>query len=423
MKPTQPGQLNLAGVIEQESVVIHFQPLVAARTRTVTGVEALARGVDPVSGRMISPGELFAAADSDELLIHLDRLCRYKAMQAFAQAQNADSPMILSLNFEASLLDKGVLGSGHMVNLARQIGLDPSHIVIEIVETRVSDTQALQHFVAAHKSYGFLLALDDVGSGHSSLERIALLQPDIIKVDRSLVSGLDHHYHKREVTNSLIKLGHKIGALVVAEGVETQTEALLVLEMGADILQGFHFSRPQPSLIPDARCRQMIRETTQAFKEYMVRKIAAQKAKHGIFKAVTDDIARHLEGAPRDRYDEMLDRLIAAYPELECLYILDEEGTQISQTVCDQAKLNCHRRAVFWPAAKHSDQSLKRYYLLLAAGLERFVSEPYISQASGNFCVTISFWFGDHKGRRLILCADFVAEPTAEKTLARSAAP
>ena len=87
-----------------------------------------------------------------------------------------------------------------------------------------------------------LIALDDMGTGYSNLERIASIKPDIIKLDRSLIQDIDREYHKQELFDFFLKLAHKIGVFVVVEGIETEAEALSCLERGADLVQGFYFA-------------------------------------------------------------------------------------------------------------------------------------------------------------------------------------
>jgi EAL domain-containing protein (putative c-di-GMP-specific phosphodiesterase class I) len=413
-RPTEAAEdLDLEQLIAAQGVVTHFQPLLSMRSQALLGVEALARGVHPRTGQLVPPQRLFGLAGSGRLLIELDRLCRRQALLAFRELSRRHPGLILNINFEAALLDMGVAGSGHLLGLVRQLGLDPGHIVIEIVESRVSDLKALERFVADHKSYGFLLALDDVGSGHSNLERIAIIQPDVLKIDRSLIGGLDRQYHKQEVTRALLNLAGKIGALVVAEGVEREDEALLALEMGVDVLQGYYLARPGPGLQGLAGCEERARGLAASFRRYTVDKIAAKKAQHRIYSQVMTGLVERLRGLAPDCLDQHLGELVDLNPWLECLYVLDEDGIQISGTACQARRLSRQRGAIFWPAARGSDQSLKHYYLLLKAGLERFVSDPYISRASGNLCLTISTWFRDAGGRRMVLCADFEAQDEA----------
>ena len=409
-QPDQPA-LDLPELLLAESVVTHFQTLASMRGQAILGVEALTRGVEPRTGRTIPPQALFDLAKSDELLIALDRLCRKHALRSF-QALESDHPgLLLSLNFEAGLLDRGVGGSGHLLGTVRELGLDPAGIIIEIVESKVRDVAALERFVEDHKAHGFLVALDDVGSGHSNLERIAILKPDVLKIDRSLISGLDRHYHKQEVTRALLNMAGKIGALVVAEGVESEEEALAALEMGVDVLQGFYLDRPGPGLAGMDRAQELTAHLAGRFRRHIVEKIAAKKDRHRIFDQIMRGMVASLEGAGEEGLDQRLAELVRMHPWLECVYVLDEGGQQVSQTVCEASRLDSKRRAIFWPAARGSDQSLKNYFLLLKAGLERYVSEPYISLASGNLCITISTWFRAANGRRLVLCGDFDAEP------------
>lgn len=391
-------------------MVAHFQPLLSLRGQFLLGVEALCRGLDPVSGQLVSPQRLFALAHGDRLLIDLDRLCRQKALSAFRELSRQHPGLILNLNFEAGLLDKGVLGSGHLLGLVRDLGLDPGRIVIELVESRVADLKALERFVETHKEHGFLLALDDVGTGHSNLERVAILKPDVLKIDRGLISGLDRHYHKQEVTRALLNLAGKIGALVVAEGVEREEEALLALEMGVDVLQGYYLARPGPGPQEISLCQERGRELAARFRRYTVETIAAKKAQHHQYQQVMVQLSASLRGLPWPQVDQRLAELVEADPWLECLYVLDEDGLQLTRTACQAGRLSRQRGAIFWPAAQGSDQSLKNYFLLLKAGLERYVSEPYISRASGNLCLTISTWFQGADGQRMVLCADFAVQ-------------
>ena len=114
------------------------------------------------------------------------------------------------------MLDQGVLGSGLLLKAVREAGLSPGQIVIEINESRVLDMEALKDFVETHRALGFLFALDDLGSGFSNLARIGPLKPEILKLDRSLVAGIESDFHKQEVFRALVGLGRRVGSLVLA---------------------------------------------------------------------------------------------------------------------------------------------------------------------------------------------------------------
>jgi len=394
-------------VLAQGSVDIHFQPLASPRSQSVVGVEALARGVNPDTGELIPPAWLFSQAARLGRLVELDRMCRERALAEFAGLACRAPELVLFLNFEASLLDSGVEGSGRLGDQVRGNGLTPSNVVIEMVESRVSDLAALERFSRSHRDRGFLLALDDMGAGHSNLDRVAIIKPDVIKLDRSLVNGLDRQWYKQEIAGALVNLAQKIGALVVAEGVERRSEALAAMDLGADILQGFYLAKPMHAGAAMDGCPDRLAGLAQEYRSHTIGRIAAKKARHSQFDVVVADLRTRLWGVGQRDLDTKLCSLLGLHPSLECIYVLGRDGRQVSDTVCDHSKIRQRRKVIFRPADKGDDQSLKNYYLLLMAGLERYVSEPYISLASGNLCVTISTWFKDRQGRDFILCADF----------------
>src|ERR1700691_5780145 len=108
---------------------------------------------------------------------------------------------------------------------ATDAGLRARNIVLEIGESAVRDEGELRRWVQSYREAGYLIALDDVGAGHSNLNRIPELQPDILKVDRYLVHGIDEDFHRKEVYRSMASMAHGLGAMIIAEGVETEEEA------------------------------------------------------------------------------------------------------------------------------------------------------------------------------------------------------
>ncbi len=136
-----------ADILTQETVDIHFQPVVSLKKKCVIGVEALARPREVGTGKPVTPLELFAWADRSGRTLDLDRLCRRKALHAFSPMADTPQAPLLFLNFESSVLDQGVLGSGMISKAVQDAGLEPSDVVIEINESKVLDLEALQTFV------------------------------------------------------------------------------------------------------------------------------------------------------------------------------------------------------------------------------------------------------------------------------------
>jgi len=401
------GHYCLAGIIEQDAVFIYFQPIVSVKKRSVIGLEALCRGVDP-GGGTIPPSVLFELARAENVALVLDRLCRRKALENYSRNCSKHRDLLLFLNIDVSVIDKGVVGSGNLLNAVQMSGLNPDSIVIEIVESRVKDLAALKYFVERHKHFGFLIALDDVGAGNSNLDRIPLVKPDILKVDRSLVSDIDKKYYKQEVFRSLVNLSRKIGALVVAEGVESEEEAIAALELGADLLQGYYCAEPRPLTgNPAEMGMEKVNYLACKFKSHMSEKINAIVLQHRRYETILNEIMASVSGKSFRDFDCYLQQMIVSYPGLECAYVLDEHGIQVTDTHCNPFSMP-GPRAFYKPAQKGADHSFKDYYYLLVhTCLNMFITEPYISLASGSLCITVSSSFKDDKNGMYILCVDF----------------
>ena len=401
-----PTELDIHRLIDTGSVVTLFQPLVSIKRGAVFGLEALSRGKVPGTQVSIPPQTLFGLAAAEGRLLDLDRVCRQRALDAFASLHARDKGLLLSVNIDASVIDSTSVGSQVLLKQVKQSGISPNNIIVEIIESRSRDMDALFDFVAYYRKHGLLIALDDVGAGHSNLDRIPILKPDILKVDRALISGVDEHFHKLEVAKSIVRLGGRLGALVLAEGVERQEEVLTMLAMGVDVYQGYYFGRPGPLgqdlSFPAAR----VDEVAESFRAHVMDRIAAEKTLFKGYDELVLDICADLGDDPGLHLDAKLTEYIDAHAAIECLYVLDMSGRQVTSTICNPDRLKKSKRLIYEPAKLGTDHSLKEYYLPIRAGLDKFTTEAYISLASGNRCITIAQTFQDGRDRQLILCMD-----------------
>ncbi len=407
---TPPDSFDLKEILEGELLSAHFQPLVSVRKKFIVGYEGLIRGLNPATRQIIPPEELFHRAGKMGLMVELDRLCRKKVLERF-QVISAERPeTLLSLNFEASIIDQGVVGSGNLINQVTSLGLNPDRIALEIIESNIRDLSELQKFIQTYRDYGFLIALDDVGAGHSNLNRIPLLKPDILKVDRYLVQNISNDFYKQEVFKSLVALARKIGALVLAEGVETEEEAFFVMELGVDLIQGFYFSKPQPyDQIDDEAVNAGIQGLARQFKGMVLQKHNIKKFNLKKYELMTREVQTELGKSSVEEFDRKLSDLIHYFPLVECLYVIDENGFQASETIFGELENGRKNRFMFRPASKGTDHTMKDfYYMMMDGGLRKstFISEPYLSLATGNACVTFARLFKDLDGKINILCVD-----------------
>jgi EAL domain-containing protein (putative c-di-GMP-specific phosphodiesterase class I) len=390
--------MDIRSILSERRFRTVFDPVVSIKQRAVVGVKARALPVDAA----LSPEGLHEAALREGLSVEMDRALRQSALEGLQRLPRTPG-LLLFLGFDAAIVDQGVVGSGRLLAQAQEAGFSPQDIVIDILESGARDQEALKKFIDTYRGHGFLISLSDVGAGHSNLGRVALARPDILKIGGSVVRGIDREPAKQEIFKALMGLSHKIGALVVAADVGREEEALTVLEMGVDMVEGPLWG----PFGPDAQgLMEHVGRLAASFKTYAVDKNKQRAAAAREQDRVMSGLLKDLAGAPVESLDGKLAEMAKANPAIECLFILNGNGAQITDTVWTPGR-KVNPNGLFRPARKGADHSLKDYYyLLMDAFVNRFRTEPYISQASGTLCVTLSGLFRDAKNDNHVLCMD-----------------
>lgn len=231
---------------EKAALLYHaFQPIARFADGSAYGFEALLRGWDQAGFSSIA--EVFDRAFEDRLLYALDLKLRTKAFAQFAEAGLGRAKLFY--NVDNRLLQMPDYSTGNTLRIARESGLAPSRIVIEISELHdPQENSVFDQVLTAYRSQGFRIALDDFGSGYAGLKLLQRAKPDIIKIDRYFISGAADDPRKPAFIEKIAGMAHLMGISVVAEGVETPDELRLCAEAGCDFVQGFHVSRPEPDI-------------------------------------------------------------------------------------------------------------------------------------------------------------------------------
>ncbi len=398
----------LKDILLNEKITVHFQPILSARNHSVIGFEGLVRGKMP-DGDLIQPLSLFNCAGKYGLTLELDRLCREKILAEFSKIFHRNKRSMLFLNLEISFLSLEIVGSGYLLNQVIKNNISPANIIIEIVESKTNDTDALIRFVNNYRSCGLNIALDDMGTGHSNFERISLLRPNIIKIDRSIISGINKNYFKQEIFRSLTNLSRNIGALTLAEGVETKEEALKCIEYGVDLLQGYYFSRPKEIKLPETSDEERkLKDILFSFRARQIEIVSARRVENKRYQKIVQQILQKLENRLPEVFDSVLRETIDVYSPIDALYIISDDGIQITDTFIKKDSkylINPLFRAV----RKKENLSYKDYfYQLINTDLQKYTTDRYISFATGNLCVTLSHLFTGENNCRYILCTDFL---------------
>lgn len=219
-----------------DGLIMAYQPLVSAQSEEVIGYEALMR---PQHANLSNPPALLKAAERVGRLTDVGRRVRELAPQTFAARSNRG---LLFVNLHPAELQDPELLSAHAPLTAMA-----DRVVLEITERRgLEKLPNTERIVAELRERGFRIAVDDLGSGYSGLNNFAVLQPEFVKLDMTLIRGIDTDNLRQKLVSSLSNTCSELGIFVVAEGVETAAERDAVAALGVDLFQGYYFGRPGP---------------------------------------------------------------------------------------------------------------------------------------------------------------------------------
>jgi EAL domain-containing protein (putative c-di-GMP-specific phosphodiesterase class I) len=229
-----------------DQIVLALQPAVDLESSAPTGVESLTRWQHPRRG-LLSPGEFIKTVEHSDLLAPFTRYVLDRSLAAAANWVAAGIDLPVSVNISArSLLDASL--PAQIADLLRRHRLTAGQLVLEITESiAVSDQVIVDEVLAALREMRVQVSVDDFGTGFSSLSFITRVQVDELKVDRSFVDGMIESRSAEAVVRGAVELGERLGARVVAEGVETAEQRAALLALGCRIAQGYHFCRPLPA--------------------------------------------------------------------------------------------------------------------------------------------------------------------------------
>jgi diguanylate cyclase (GGDEF)-like protein len=236
---------RLRKAVESQRWTLHYQPVLDLTTGRMRGVEALIRWIE-ADGTMVPPGDFIPVAEELGLIEAIgDWVVRELVYQAQAWRE-LEMDLSISFNLSPRQFWQPDLASGILARI-REGGIDPAKVIVEITESSaMTDPDRAQTILEALHDGGLRIAIDDFGTGYSSLARIRDMPVDVLKIDRSFVSGVDVDPQKQSIVTAFIQLARGLGVTTLAEGIETEGELAFVREHGCVMGQGFHFSKAVP---------------------------------------------------------------------------------------------------------------------------------------------------------------------------------
>ena len=230
----------LVQMIREDRLVSHFQPIVCAHDPArVFAHECLLRGIER-DGTLVSPARMYDVARASDVLFHLDRAARLRAIRGAVEAGISSR---IFINFNPTSLYDPASCLRTTIAAVEEVGIEPGRVVFEVVESDKAPYD-LNRIFAVYRDAGFRVALDDLGAGYGSLNLLGTLKPDFVKLDMALIRDVDRDPYKAGITAKLVEMAQRLGVSTVAEGVETPEEFDWVERQGVDFVQGYLLAKP-----------------------------------------------------------------------------------------------------------------------------------------------------------------------------------
>ena len=253
---------GLRRAIDQNELVIHYQPQLNLRTGEIIGAEALLRWQHPQRG-LVMPGEFIPLAEECGLIVPLGEwVLRHACAQNKAWQDAGLPPITVAVNLSArQFAAQDVVGMA--ADIIAASGLDPHYLELELTESAVmADAEAFIRATERLKGLAITLSIDDFGTGFSSLSYLKRFAIDRLKIDQSFVRDVTRDANSAAIALAIISLAHSLRLSVIAEGVETEPQMSFLRRRDCDEMQGYLFSRP---VAPEAFARMLGERRTLAF--------------------------------------------------------------------------------------------------------------------------------------------------------------
>ncbi|KRB89205.1 GGDEF domain-containing protein [Noviherbaspirillum sp. Root189] len=231
---------RLHEILHQRQLTALFQPIINMQRGDIVGYEGLIRG--PSDSPLHSPMNLFKVARAHHLSVEVEHMCRRVVLERFAELQ---LPGKLFLNVSPEMLLQPQARHGETLGYIDEVGIHPDRVIIELTENQPTyDYDLLREAVMHYRGMGFQIAIDDLGEGFSSLRLWSELRPEYVKIDMHFVQGINQDPVKLQFVRSIQEIAQESGTIAIAEGIETQTELLLIRDLDIAYGQGYHIARP-----------------------------------------------------------------------------------------------------------------------------------------------------------------------------------
>jgi len=319
--------------LSENNVIAYFQPIFSADSNGIYAFEVLGRYIDD-DGSVKSLGPFFNNPDiSHEEALRVDRIVRRYAMKKYAEEKRTE---YLFINIRLAWLMSFADNPEDMrtLKLAKEFGIPNDRLVIEITEEDFNASEEYLRAIVHYKRAGCRIALDDYGKEASNIDRLAKLQPDIIKINIDYIHNCENSYHYREYLRSIAVFADNVGIEVLHEGVETERQLEICISSKGRFYQGFLLARPQASMInPHTNTFVFSALIATAYNAIQTTVSDMEVLKKSLDVKVENFLKENPFDNEKINDDGYLVKYFCEMPEVIRVYICNSKGVQLSNNI------------------------------------------------------------------------------------------
>lgn len=389
---------DLLEIIEAESIEILMQLVISPNSDYAAGIEALSRGIQKTTGETILPLKLIHTAKKHGLLKELETLMFKKALESFKPLFDADNSLLLFINVDPDFIEM-CIDTQWIDELVEPFGIPKSNIIFDIQTLEFGRLSLAKAFVDQHRAKGFYISIDDLGTEYSNLDRIIYLSPDLVKVNVKSLRKLENQDYVQKMLKVLKPLAESLGIVIVAKGIETESDLTYAMEAGAQYLQGYFISKPldltSSSLVDiTGRYAQKLKEHARVEVQRLELTRTMTTRAYGIIKSIKAQLDLDYTFGNGSDYHQLFEQ----FPMVENIWILSDKGIQVGPTQVNHQRYQTKNIHLFQIYNNGSDFSAKELFTqLYDTILDVWVTQPMQSVLTNNLCIGCSTRLDHHE--------------------------
>ncbi len=402
----QVDEKAVLDILQSKNINTFFQPVISISTKSIIGFEAFSRGGgDGIC--VIDPTLLFHDDLQPTMKIDVDRLCREKALTYFKPIHGGHKDMCLFLNINPEILPHVEIGSEVLKHQVASMDIDFGSVAIECT-LKQAVGESVETFAALYRDFGFKISLDGCTVDDPFSPIISRIKPDFVKITPTFFADGKRKDYSPKVLEALMDVANRCGAVVVAQGVETEEESIRLLSAGVQLQQGYYYTKDDGAKTNDPAKMffDKIIATYDKFKRVKQELVRRKKNRfNSTFQTVTS-VSSKFANLPENRFDDACKTLVHNVDELISMFVLTDTGVQLTSRHHVRTTVRKASSAKIIGSSKGVDHSVNDYVMYLDMGYEKFVTRPFVSHYTGDEACIISRPFYNSEGQRFILCVE-----------------